>query len=77
MATMPWASRLDGSRNKSDERVPQLPLDMETPVDTGMVLYVAVPIWSRFPEAPSLFAEEIELLKAREVWQISAQYIDP
>jgi cytochrome P450 len=89
MATALWALRLEGPRDESGERVP---LDTETPVDTGMVLYATISIllllgpcfecqkklmrrcsrpvpykidvFPRFPEAPSLLAEEIELLKA-------------
>jgi cytochrome P450 len=39
MATVLWALRLEGPRDESGERVP---LDMETPVDTGMVLYATI-----------------------------------
>ncbi|KAH9966906.1 cytochrome P450 [Russula dissimulans] len=61
MATVLWATRLE-PEPKSGEG---MPLDTETPVDTGVV-FRPVPyicrITPRFPEAPSLLAEELKLL---------------
>ena len=86
MATVLWALRLECPRDESGKKVP---LDTETPVDTGMVFKLVrhsllgscfanltlmhrpsrpVPygldIFPRFPDAPSLLAGEIELMKA-------------
>jgi Cytochrome P450 len=43
MATVLWALRLEGSRDESGMEVP---LDTDSSVDTGLVLYVAVSILS-------------------------------
>lgn len=86
MATVLWAMRLECPRDESGKEVP---LDTETAVDLGAVLYVTVhhlilfgtgfefrlmvssrPVpyrcnaTPRFPEAPSLLAEQMELMKA-------------
>ncbi|KAH9975163.1 cytochrome P450 [Russula compacta] len=64
MATILWAAHLERPLDKSGKEVP---LDIETPVDAGMVfrpLPYACKVTPRFPEASSLLMEEIELLKA-------------
>ncbi|KAI0293116.1 cytochrome P450 [Russula brevipes] len=64
MATVLWATRLERAR---DENGKEMPLDTETPFDTGVVfrpLSYDCKITPRFPEAPSILAGEIELLEA-------------
>jgi len=62
VATVLWAARLERAR---DEHGKEVPLDTETPgVGTGMVFRpfpYTCKVIPRFPDAPSLLAEEIEL----------------
>jgi cytochrome P450 len=87
MATVLWAMKLERPRDESGKEVP---LDTETPVDIGTVLYVTVStlpcfglafdfrltissrpvpyrcnVTPRFPEAPLLLAEQLELMKEK------------
>ncbi|KAF8478443.1 cytochrome P450 [Russula ochroleuca] len=63
IATVLWAARLECAR---DENGKEIPPDTETTVDLGTV-FQPVPykckITPRFPEAPSLLVEELELLR--------------
>ncbi|KAH9996919.1 cytochrome P450 [Russula vinacea] len=63
IATVLWAAQLEHTRDTSGKEVP---LDTETYVDTG-VIFKPLPyeckITPRFPEAPSILSEELELLK--------------
>ena len=93
VATVLWAMRLERARDESGEEVP---LDTETAVDSGMVMYAGVsylptPCFRpstdafvssrpvpyrcnavpRFPEARSLLAEQLELMKERGTADVS------
>ncbi|KAI9508275.1 cytochrome P450 [Russula earlei] len=64
MATVLWAARLERAR---DENGNELPVDTETLIDTGMIfrpLPFKCRITPRFPDVPSLLAEELELSKS-------------
>ncbi|KAI0302277.1 cytochrome P450 [Russula brevipes] len=64
MATVLWATRLERAR---DENGKEVPLDVETLVDNGVVFHplpYTCKITPRFPDVPSILAAEIELLKA-------------
>ncbi|KAI0293120.1 cytochrome P450 [Russula brevipes] len=64
MATVLWATRLERA---CDENGKEVPLDIETPVDTGVVFHplpYPCKITPRFPDVPSILAAEIELLEA-------------